>query len=102
MPRFLPTIIVAATLQAGPSAANVLLARTGSPSEAPTAQVLADRHDTVADLRERRGFVGAGLQQGQDGSWLALIRWDSVARLDRALSTLEADRRAAMAAVLRY
>ena len=102
MSRFLPSAIIAATLLAGPAAADVLLARTMSPSEAPAAQVLADWRATVADLRDRPGFLSASLQQGPDGSWLALIRWDSAARLDRALSTLEADGRAAVTAAPRY
>lgn len=102
MSRFLPSVIVAATLLAGSAAADVLLARTVSSSEAPAAQVLADWRTTVAGLRARPGFLGASLQQGLDGSWLALIRWDSEARLDRALSTLDADRRAAVADSLRY
>lgn len=102
MSRFLPSAILAATLLAGPAGADVLLARTMSPSEASAAQVLADWRATVAVLRDRPGFLGASLQQGPDGSWLTLIRWDNGARLDRALSTLEADRRAAVAAAPRY
>jgi len=102
MIRVLPSVIVAATLLAGPAVADVLLATTVSPSEAPAAHVIAEWRATVADLRDRPGFLAASLHQGPDGNWLALIRWDNAARLDRALSTLEADRRAPLAASLRY
>lgn len=102
MSRVPPSVIVAAILLAGPAAADVPLATTVSPPEAPAAQVMAEWRETVADLRDRPGFLAASIQQGPDGRCLALIRWDNAARLGRALSTLEADRRTAVAAAARY